>query len=455
MTEMTTLDDVLDNAQILSLEHQIHLEAILGNHDWDVDLAEPRLEFTGPLIEFTDGPTIECTRFHWLGSAAPGPQSWLWAWANATAAGSAESVTALSRAVRDFGQRHGIAAFASGEVAFDSLPGSPTDPAEAAALIADAAKSVTGRWTSYSGRIGGGGTYMVFLVEHTVFELPPPTASSVASVLQRISDLQLTDQQDRVRRYALQRQLQAVFTPDRGYLTLIGSDFESTVEFDEHGRVSGVHRRIDWDRDDDDINTGDDLRLEYRGEPFTGEVVQDLRPEGALMSQQFYVNGIANGPSREWWSDGRPKSEGHVRWSIAVGVFRRWHPDGQLAEERHFDESGSLFNVLKWDKDGNIVNPPVPKLAVLARTPPLTAPQWRTRARVRITHETGVTTRVPSDAHFDRNYRVGEELTMYRGGRAGSGPDSSIWRLPVDGREIIFPDSCVQVIEVLEDHPPA
>jgi hypothetical protein len=43
---------------------------------------------------------------------------------------------------------------------------------------------------------------------------------------------------------------------------------------------------------------------------------------------------------------------------------------------------------------------------------------------------------------------------MFQGGRAGSRADSNIWRLPIDGREIIFPDSRIQVIEVLEDHPP-
>jgi hypothetical protein len=192
----------------------------------------------------------------------------------------------------------------------------------------------------------------------------------------------------------------------------------------------GLMRRIDWDRDDDDINYGDDMRLEYRGEPFTGEVVQDHRPEGALLSQKFYENGIENGPTREWWSDGRLKSEGYIRRGVAIGVFRRWHLNGRggLAEEKHFDESGSLFKVLEWDEDGDLLEPPVRKLAALARTVPLAEHQWRTRARVRIAHETGVTTAGPAESRFDRTYRVGEELTMFRGGRAGStgGPPTNV-----------------------------
>jgi hypothetical protein len=240
MPEVITLTDLLDDAAILSLEHQLHAHEVLGEHSWDVDLADSWLEFTGPLIEFTNGPTINCNRFYWLGSAAPGPRSWLWAWANPTP-GCAESVTALSSALRDFGQQHGIAELTSAEVPFDSLPGSPTDAAETAVIIADAAKSVTGHWTSYSGRIGGSGTRMVFLIEHPAFQLPPPTGAGVTRLItQAISALRLTDHRRAVHSYAIRRQLQAVFASDDTRLTITGPGFETTIEVDQYNRVSGI-----------------------------------------------------------------------------------------------------------------------------------------------------------------------------------------------------------------------
>jgi hypothetical protein len=42
MTGSITFVDVLDDAALLSLEHQIHLAELLGEHGWSVDLASSR-----------------------------------------------------------------------------------------------------------------------------------------------------------------------------------------------------------------------------------------------------------------------------------------------------------------------------------------------------------------------------------------------------------------------------
>src|SRR5262245_28810246 len=108
-----TLLNLLDDAAILSLEHQLHLEEVVGQHSYDVDLQQQRFTFTG-------AQTINCTGLHMLGSAAPGPRSWLWGWANPS--GFPQSLAALSATLRDFGHQHGIAELASAEVPFDALP---------------------------------------------------------------------------------------------------------------------------------------------------------------------------------------------------------------------------------------------------------------------------------------------------------------------------------------------
>jgi len=40
-----TLTDLIDDAALFSLEHQLHLVDVLGEHDWHADLRAPRLEF--------------------------------------------------------------------------------------------------------------------------------------------------------------------------------------------------------------------------------------------------------------------------------------------------------------------------------------------------------------------------------------------------------------------------
>ncbi|WP_193364732.1 toxin-antitoxin system YwqK family antitoxin [Nocardia cyriacigeorgica] len=105
-------------------------------------------------------------------------------------------------------------------------------------------------------------------------------------------------------------------------------------------------KRIDLNVDE--VTTGDDLRLEYEGEPFTGEVVETVA--GMMISQEFYVDGINDGPTREWWGDGVLKSEGTTRRGRPTGLYRDWHSNGRLACERVFDERGRLTEVRTWDE---------------------------------------------------------------------------------------------------------
>jgi antitoxin component YwqK of YwqJK toxin-antitoxin module len=63
---------------------------------------------------------------------------------------------------------------------------------------------------------------------------------------------------------------------------------------------------------------------------------------GEVTSLVTYRYGVEDGPQREWYEDGTPKSELTVRRGMIVGVARDWHADGRLARERVFDERGNL-----------------------------------------------------------------------------------------------------------------
>ena len=92
---MPTFLELQDDAALLSFEHQLHLAETIGQHAWETDLAAPRFSFTGQ-------HPVTCSRVHLLGSAAPGPKSWLWSWANPFS--YREEVLELAQFVRDFGE---------------------------------------------------------------------------------------------------------------------------------------------------------------------------------------------------------------------------------------------------------------------------------------------------------------------------------------------------------------
>ncbi|GAA1116375.1 hypothetical protein GCM10009605_56800 [Nocardiopsis composta] len=225
-----SLANILDDAAFLSLEHQLHLEDVLGQHNWSVNLQEQRFEFDG------ERP-LQCTRFHLLGSAAPGPGSWLWAWANPSIP---EPVTALSASLRDFGAQHGIAELARPEIPFDALPQAQGAPNAVAGVFLEAAKAVSGSWTSYTGDIGGG-TRAAFLIEHPDFRLPPPEPARVMRVLQQgLGTLRLSEHRRALWSYTQRRGISAAVAPEDGSFRFSFPGFGATVTFDEHNRISNI-----------------------------------------------------------------------------------------------------------------------------------------------------------------------------------------------------------------------
>jgi hypothetical protein len=231
-----TLPDMLDDAALMSFEHQLHLQEFIGEHSWNVDLQEGRFEFSGerPLV---------CDRFHLLGSAAPGPNSWMWGWANPS--GFRQDLTALSAAVRDFGREHDVPELASAEVAFDDLPGAPREVPAVVGQLTDAAKLLTGRWFSYNGEVGGG-TRVAFIIEHSELRLPEPEPTRVMRVVQQgLMELRLTDHKRALYTYGRLRGLSPRFTDqERGTLLLSLPGMEATVSFDHLGRVANINASL-------------------------------------------------------------------------------------------------------------------------------------------------------------------------------------------------------------------
>lgn len=219
---MSKIDELLDESALMSAEHQEHMLAVLGEHRWDATFRPPSFRFTGDR-------TFECTAFHVLGSAAPGPRSWLWSWANEAADYPPELVELAGRA-RAHGERHGIRLLTEGEVPFADLPGSPTDPVRVAWMMSELAKAVTHTWTMYNGNLGRGSRIAV-LVEHPDLELPPPSLASTSRILDSLHRLHLPDHRYALHRYAVLRGLGVEVDHAQSTMRLTGPDFETVARF--------------------------------------------------------------------------------------------------------------------------------------------------------------------------------------------------------------------------------
>ncbi|TDQ00240.1 hypothetical protein EV186_102101 [Labedaea rhizosphaerae] len=188
----------MDDAALLSFEHQLRMMDVVGLAAWSLDLDEPRFDLIG------DERTLTTGDVQLLGTAAPGPQSWLWSWANPGT--YRPDVLAVALRAREFGEKHGVAELAEPEVPFASLPGSPTEPAVVASYMMEAAKAATGWYTGYQGPVGDAGTRIGLLLRHPELSLPAPEGPRVSRVLQQgLTELRFGDQRRGVHAYGRRR----------------------------------------------------------------------------------------------------------------------------------------------------------------------------------------------------------------------------------------------------------
>ncbi|MGW2184173.1 toxin-antitoxin system YwqK family antitoxin [Streptomyces sp. NPDC001732] len=109
--------------------------------------------------------------------------------------------------------------------------------------------------------------------------------------------------------------------------------------------------RIDIDDPEFEMDEGE--VVSYRGERFTGEVVE--YQQGALVSLVTYKEGIEDGPSKEWYMDGTLRAEGILRGGFPVGESRTWHPNGRLASRVLMSANGlRQLEITEWSEEGNL-----------------------------------------------------------------------------------------------------
>lgn len=213
---------LIDDHMLACIERQLAFAEVIGQQAYEVDLQRG-------LVRFAEGLELDVGL---LGSAAPGPNSWLWGWANPT--GYPDAVLAAARAARAFGEQHGVAELATGEV-----PLSEHWDATKAAVAAIGATGVP----LYLPLDAGGGTQVVLAV-HRAPELsaPHPEPTRLGPTLnQAIAGGLVTDWRRALAAYARWRGGTA--EPDgAGAIVLgpAGGDTGARVEVDELGRVRSL-----------------------------------------------------------------------------------------------------------------------------------------------------------------------------------------------------------------------
>ena len=98
------------------------------------------------------------------------------------------------------------------------------------------------------------------------------------------------------------------------------------------------------------LNAG---RWQLRGttNAFTG-LLLDTYPDGTRKSLSMVSDGLLNGVSRGWHTNGQQQVEEHFVAGISHGLRAKWHPNGQKLSEITIVDGKLSGTYRRWDEDG-------------------------------------------------------------------------------------------------------
>ena len=99
----------------------------------------------------------------------------------------------------------------------------------------------------------------------------------------------------------------------------------------------------------DDVDVDEQGLILYNDEVFSGTVVESI-PDGSVLSEADYFNGLQDGPERIYRADGQLEEERICRSGRIIEV-RQWHPNGKVSRLARHDESRTIEDH-RWDENG-------------------------------------------------------------------------------------------------------
>lgn len=86
--------------------------------------------------------------------------------------------------------------------------------------------------------------------------------------------------------------------------------------------------------------------------PFTG-VAFDQLPDGRLVGEITYKDGMMHGRSQDWLPSGQLIEETYYKYNVRHGASREWYPNGKKKKYEYFIR-GTLIRNLAWDEQGQL-----------------------------------------------------------------------------------------------------
>ena len=75
---------------------------------------------------------------------------------------------------------------------------------------------------------------------------------------------------------------------------------------------------------------------------------------GQLQVEEFFVDGVSHGTRTRWFTDGAKESEAPIAHGVIEGVFRKWHTNGVLAQQITLSNGVPQGLSRAWRPDGTL-----------------------------------------------------------------------------------------------------
>ncbi len=94
----------------------------------------------------------------------------------------------------------------------------------------------------------------------------------------------------------------------------------------------------------------------YKGpetNPFTG-LMADLYPSGVLMDRSVISNGLPNGWSESWYTNGQMQVREGFRNGVSDGLREKWFPNGRKMSEATIVDGKVTGTFQSWHENGQL-----------------------------------------------------------------------------------------------------
>ena len=78
--------------------------------------------------------------------------------------------------------------------------------------------------------------------------------------------------------------------------------------------------------------------------------------EWILISQKLYKNNIPDGRHREWYEDGKPKTDICYRNGMFDGECKRWDEEGKMIAYHYYMNGECIDPKFSWEKKYAMIN---------------------------------------------------------------------------------------------------